>query len=57
MNILTLVQKQLQKRAALTDAQFMMAKSYRGINYTSAHQSPTRLASQSRSYRGIAYSV
>ncbi len=57
MNILTLIQKQIQKRAALTDAQFMMAKSYRGINYTSAHQSPTRLASQSRSYRGIAYSV
>jgi hypothetical protein len=45
MNVLALIRKQLAKRDALSQSQFLMTKTYRGIDYTSAHQSPTKLTS------------
>ncbi|HGY5539252.1 MAG: hypothetical protein AB8A49_09395 [Prochlorococcus sp.] len=57
MNFLSLIQKRIQKRDALNESQSLMAKSYRGIDYTSAHQAPHKLTSSLRQYRGVAYTV
>ncbi len=55
MNFLSLIQNKIKQRDAASKAAFLHAKAYRGIDYTSAHQSPTRLTGNSRTYRGVRY--
>ncbi|KZR67762.1 hypothetical protein PMIT1313_02630 [Prochlorococcus marinus str. MIT 1313] len=57
MNILSMIQRKAQKQAALSHSQFLMAKSYRGIDYTSAHQSPAKLAVHTHTNRGVDYTI
>lgn len=57
MNILAMIQSKAQKQAALSHSQFLMAKSYRGIDYTSAHQSPAKLGAHNHTDRGIDYTI
>ena len=57
MNILSMIQRKEQKQAALSHSQFLMAKSYRGIDYTSAHQSPAKLAVHTHTNRGVDYTI
>jgi len=56
MNVLDLIRTKILKKEHLNDAQFLMAKSYRGVPYVDAHhdlpvreeearKEPTRLAS------------
>lgn len=53
MNILSMIQSKAQKQAALSHSQFLMAKSYRGIDYTSAHQSPAKLSAHNHTDREV----
>lgn len=55
MNVLSLIKAQQEKRARLSQAQFLMSKSYRGTDYTSAHLSPTALPHGELTYRGVGY--
>ncbi|ACT65600.1 predicted protein [Cyanophage PSS2] len=57
MNFLAMIQAKAHKDASLAQAQALHAKAYRGIEYTSAHQSPAKLSNHKRQYRGIEYSV
>lgn len=58
MNTLEITRNQMRKRAALKEAQRLMAKAYRGVEYIDAHHTalkpkkPTELR-----YRGIRYSI
>ena len=58
MNTLEITRNHMRKQAALQDAQRLMAKAYRGVEYIDAHhsalkpQKPTELR-----YRGIRYSI
>lgn len=55
MNVLALIQKGQQKRARLSTAQFLMAKTYRGTDYASAHQAPVLDDHPCLCYRGQGY--
>ncbi|EAU73468.1 DUF4278 domain-containing protein [Synechococcus sp. RS9916] len=58
MNSLEITRTQMRKQAALQDAQRLMAKAYRGVEYIDAHH--TALKPQKRTelvYRGIRYSI
>jgi len=55
MNVLNMIRKGQQKRALLSQAQFLMSKTYRGADYTSAHQAPVLPGHPECSYRGIGY--
>ncbi len=58
MNTLEITRKQMRKQAALSEAQRLMAKAYRGIEYIDAHH--TALKPQRKTelcYRGIRYSI
>lgn len=55
MNILNLIREKQIKRNRLTEAQRLMAKAYRGIDYTSAHLSPVLLEDHTLTYRGHEY--
>ena len=55
MNTLDLIRQRASKRSKLTQAQFLMSKTYRGTDYTSAHLSPTALPHGNLSYRGVGY--
>jgi hypothetical protein len=58
MNTLDLTRNRIRKAEALKEAQRLMAKAYRGVEYIDAHhtaqkpQKPTELR-----YRGVRYSV
>ncbi|MGC6483406.1 MAG: hypothetical protein ACON4T_07580 [Synechococcus sp.] len=58
MNTLEITRKSIRRQTALQDAQRLMAKAYRGVEYIDAHhtalkpQKPTELR-----YRGIRYSI
>lgn len=43
MNTLHLIQERQQRQNRRYEAQFLQTKTYRGIQYTSAHQSPVAL--------------
>ena len=58
MNSLEITRTQMRKQAALQDAQRLMAKAYRGVEYIDAHH--TALKTHKRTelvYRGIRYSI
>ena len=56
MSPLVLIQRATQRKQRLNQAQFLMAKAYRGVSYTfvSRDNSPT-LLHPTKTYRGIAY--
>ena len=53
MNTLNLIRQKVAKRSKLSQAQFLMSKTYRGTDYTSAHLSPASAAREA--YRGVGY--
>jgi hypothetical protein len=60
MNVLELVRNKILKSQRLNDAQFLMAKAYRGVPYVDAHHDhPTAHAQEDAhkhlTYRGQAY--
>ena len=56
MNTLEITRNRMRKQQALTAAQKLMAKAYRGVEYVDAHHGEVAPASSSvRSYRGIQY--
>ena len=55
MNTLNLIRQKVAKRSKLSQAQFLMSKTYRGTDYTSAHLSPASLPHGKLSYRGVGY--
>jgi hypothetical protein len=56
MSPLVLIQQAAKRKQRLNQAQFLMAKAYRGVSYVSASGgiSPVQLQSI-KTYRGIAY--
>lgn len=58
MNHLALIKDQMQKRARLTEAQRLMAKAYRGVEYVDAyHDRPEKEGPTDLVYRGITYQI
>jgi len=58
MNTLQIIKERQQKRQRLSDAQRLMAKAYRGVDYTDLnHDRPNRSKPADLTYRGIRYSV
>lgn len=55
MNVLNMIRDGQQKRARLSQAQFLMSKTYRGTDYTSAHQAPVLDSHPELCYRGHGY--
>ncbi len=59
MNVLNLIRTGILKAQRLDDAQFLMAKAYRGVAYVDAHHDEHRPASASPTrvltYRGRPY--
>ena len=55
MNVLNMIRKGQQKRARLSQAQFLMSKTYRGADYSSAHQAPVLERHPDLVYRGQGY--
>lgn len=57
MNVLDLIRTKMLKEKRLNDAQFTMAKSYRGVAYVDAHHDdPTPDSSDHElTYRGVHY--
>ena len=57
MNVLDLIRSKMLKKKRLNDAQYMMAKSYRGVPYVDAHHDdPTPDTRDSEhTYRGVHY--
>lgn len=57
MNVLDLIRSKMLKKKRLNDAQFMMAKAYRGVPYVDAHHDdPTPDTSgEEHTYRGVHY--
>ena len=58
MNTLEITRNRMRKQAALSEAQRLMAKAYRGVEYIDAHH--TALKPQKTTelrYRGIRYSI
>lgn len=56
MNFLHLIKARQEKQARLFEAQYMMAKAYRGIPYSEAPSGGSHGHADLR-YRGISYSV
>ena len=56
MSPLVLIQRATQRKQRLNQAQFLMAKTYRGVSYASIQKdsSPVQLH-PAKKYRGIAY--
>jgi len=58
MNHLQMIKEGMQKRARLTEAQRLMAKAYRGVEYVDAvHDRPTKDKPTDLTYRGISYGL
>ncbi|MGL6132596.1 MAG: DUF4278 domain-containing protein [Prochlorococcaceae cyanobacterium] len=57
MNVLDLIRTKLIKQKRLNDAQFLMAKSYRGVPYVDAHHDapPQQAKTKHLTYRGQSY--
>lgn len=57
MNVLDLIRTRILKAQRLDDAQFLMAKAYRGVAYTDAHHDEPRAEKATRelTYRGQHY--
>lgn len=55
MSPLALIQRSMQRKQRQDDARFLMAKAYRGIDYTSAHQPPITKEVKQLTYRGRKY--
>ena len=55
MNVLQMIKDQRKRQNSLSQAQFLMSKTYRGSDYTSAHSSPATLNRSERVYRGVGY--
>ena len=55
MNVLNMIREGQQKRARLSQAQFLMSKTYRGADYLSAHQAPVLDNHPELCYRGHGY--
>lgn len=58
MNVLDLIRAKTLKKEHLNDAQFLMAKSYRGVPYVDAHHDHpnTEESTRQMTYRGQSYS-
>ena len=58
MNHLQLIKERIEKRQRLTEAQRLMSKAYRGVEYVDAvHDRPKKDHSLDLAYRGIHYEV
>ena len=58
MNSLEITRTQMRKQAALQDAQRLMAKAYRGVEYIDAHHTAVKAKKPTElRYRGIRYSI
>lgn len=58
MNTLQMIKERQIRRSRLSEAQKLMAKAYRGVDYVDAHHSrPEPKRSSDLTYRGIRYSV
>lgn len=58
MNTLQMIRQAQIKRSRLSDAQKLMAKAYRGIDYVDAHHGgPEPQRGSDLTYRGIRYSL
>ena len=55
MNVLQMIKQQCGRTQRLSEAQFLMSKTYRGTDYTSAHQSPALNSHPHLTYRGQGY--
>lgn len=55
MNVLQMIKQQYNREKRLSEAQFLMSKTYRGTDYTSAHQAPILESHPSLRYRGQGY--
>jgi hypothetical protein len=57
MNVLDLIRTKMLKAQRLDDAQFLMAKAYRGVAYVDAHHDEPKPAAPTRelTYRGRHY--
>lgn len=57
MNVLNIIRTKMVKDKRLDDAQFMMAKAYRGVSYVDAHHDEPQAASTHKelTYRGQHY--
>lgn len=58
MNTLNIIRERAAKRARLTESQRLMAKAYRGVEYTDLnHDRPSKTRQTDLAYRGISYSI
>ena len=57
MNVLALIRSKIIKKEHLNDAQFLMAKAYRGVPYVDAHHDDPASGEETRklTYRGQSY--
>ena len=55
MNVLQMIKEKRIRRSKLNQAQFLMSKTYRGTDYTSAHQAPLLDSHPNLCYRGHGY--
>jgi hypothetical protein len=57
MNVLDLIRSKIIKKEHLNDAQFLMAKAYRGVPYVDAHHDEPVSEEETRrlTYRGQSY--
>ena len=55
MNVLQMIKEKQEHRSRLNEAQFLMSKTYRGTDYTSAHQAPVLDSHPTLCYRGHGY--
>jgi len=57
MNVLNIIRTKMVKDKRLDDAQFLMAKAYRGVSYVDAHHDEPQAASTNKelTYRGQHY--
>lgn len=57
MNVLDLIRTKMLKKKRLNEAQFMMAKAYRGVPYVDPHHDdPSQdTSTKEHTYRGVTY--
>ena len=57
MSPLILIKRSVQRKQRLTEAQFLMAKAYRGVPYSSSSGDHPKADIPAKTYRGIRYST
>jgi hypothetical protein len=57
MSPLILIKRSIQRKQRLNEAQFLMAKAYRGVSYSSSGDSTPKISSSAKTYRGVKYSA